>query len=150
MFVPPVPGVPGSTWRMYTAVISAPLAPEIHTSANPITGTEQLPWQPAQLTTGTTVTRASLKVCDDQVPLGSEACPAATRSLTPWPIGPTFAPGSLDRISPTLMVQAHPDPRFCLNTLPPLLPPAALCMESPPQQPAPQFPLCRVIACPYV
>jgi hypothetical protein len=83
MFVPPVPGVPAATWRMNTAVISEPLVPEIHISANPTTGTEQLPLQPAQLTTGTTVTRASLKVCDDQVPLGSEACPAATRSLTP-------------------------------------------------------------------
>src|SRR5579864_5420153 len=99
---------------MNTAVMSAPLVPEIHISANPVTGTEQLPLQPPQLTTGTTATRASLKVCEDQVPLGSEAMPAVTRSLTPWPIGPTVAPGSTLKISPTLTVHAHPDPRFCL------------------------------------
>jgi len=150
MFVPPVPGVPGATWRMNTAVISEPLVPEIHISANPITGTEQFPVQPAQLTTGTTTARASPKVCEDQVPLESEACPAATRSATPWLIGPFVAPGSLDKISPILTVQAHPLPRFCLNALEPFMPLLALCMESPSQQPGPQFPLCRVIACPYV
>ena len=73
-----MPGVPDATWRMNTAVMSAPLVPEIHISANPVTGTEQLPLHPLQLTTGTTATRASLKVCEDQVPLGSEALPAAT------------------------------------------------------------------------
>ena len=93
MFVPPVPGVPAATWRMNTALMSAPVVLEIHTSANPVTGTEQLPTHPLQLTTGTTVTRVSLKVCVDHVPVGSEALPAATRVVTPWPIGPTVAPG---------------------------------------------------------
>src|ERR1700730_13580820 len=113
MFVPDDPGVPGETWRMNTALISEPLEPEIHTSANPVTGTVHMPLQPFQLTTGSTVARTSFKVCEDHVPLGSEAFPAATRSLTPWPIGPTLAPGSLVNISPTLIVQEHPLARFC-------------------------------------
>src|SRR6185437_9270547 len=148
MFVLPVPGVPAATWRMNTALISAPLVPDIHTSANPVTGTEQSPLQPLQLTTGTTVTRASLRECEDQVPLGSAASPAATREATPWPIGPVVAPGSVDRISPTLTVQAHPAPRFCLNALAPMLPLLVLGRARPPQQPGPQLPLCNVIDCP--
>src|SRR5258708_32444851 len=148
MLVPPVPGVPSATWRMNPALMSAPVVLEIHTSATPVTGPEHLPTHPLQLTTGTTVTRASLKVCVDHVPVGSEKFPAATRSLTPWPIGPTVAPGSMVKISPTLTVQEHPDPRFCLNTLPPFVPLLALCIDSPAQHPAPQFPLCNVSACP--
>ena len=113
MFVPDDPGVPGETWRMNTALISEPLEPEIHTSANPVTGTVHLPLQPFQLSTGTTTARASLKVCEDHVPLGSEATPAATRWLTPWLIGPTLAPGSVVKLSPTLIVQEHPLAKFC-------------------------------------
>ena len=85
MFIPPAPGMPGATWRMNTALMSAPVVLEIHTSANPVTGTEQLPTHPLQLTTGTTVTRASLKVCVDHVPVESEALPAATRWQRPAP-----------------------------------------------------------------
>jgi hypothetical protein len=143
MFVPDDPGVPGKTWRMNTALISEPLEPEIHTSANPVTGTVHLPLQPFQLTTGTTTARASFKVCEDHVPLGSEAFPAATRWLMPWLIGPTLAPGSLVKLSPTLIVQEHPLARFCRKTLPPVPPKASPC-----QQPGPQPPLCMTIDCP--
>src|ERR1700682_5942390 len=105
MFVPDDPGVPDETWRMNTALISEPLEPEIHPPATPVPGAVPLPLQPFQLTTGTTTALASLKVCEDHVPLGSDAFPAATRSLTAWSIGPTLAPGSVVKLSPTLIVQ---------------------------------------------
>ena len=120
MFEPPVPGVPASTWRMNTAlIVLPPVVPEIQTSAKPGHGNlaEHLPpLQPlAQLTTGTTTARASSKVCEDHVPLGSEASPAATRSLMPFVTAPLFTPGSAVSKSPTLTVQEHPGARFCLE-----------------------------------
>src|SRR5579871_772794 len=118
MSPPPLPGVPDATWRMNTALTSPPLLTlTIHTIANPTTGTEALqrpPLQPLlQLTSGTTTARASLTVCEDQVPLGSAAIPAAIRAPMPLTTALVFTPGSAVSLSPTLTVHEHPDWRFC-------------------------------------
>jgi hypothetical protein len=64
---------------MNTALMSVPDEPPIHTSANPITGTVQLPLQPFQSTMGTVAARGSSLVWLSHVPAGSTDRPAAMR-----------------------------------------------------------------------